>query len=237
MAAARKATKSYLLAWDPVRQKEAWRAPNPGIVNGGVLSTGGGLVFQGDGDGRFNAYSATDGRKLWSFDARDSIMAAPVTYLANGRQLVSVVVGFGGAVALVGGELVWDRQGPRRNLSRVLTFALDGRATLPVRSAPTRIPVAVVPAVGDAAMIEAGRRLYLNTCAVCHGAGAKSGGVLPDLRRSAALRDRAMFHAIVGEGILSERGMAGFSANYDPGKIETLRAYLAKRAREDAGQW
>lgn len=85
-------------------------------------------------------------------------------------------------------------------------------------------------------MIESGRMLYLNSCAVCHGASAKSGGVIPDLRRSAAIRDRQAFYAIVGEGILSGNGMVSFARNYSPQQIETIRAYLASRAREDVGK-
>jgi mono/diheme cytochrome c family protein len=219
-----------------VRQAAAWRAPNPGIVNGGVLSTGGGLVFQGDNDGRFNAYGAQDGRKLWSFDAQSAIMAAPITYSVKGRQYVTVLAGFGGAVALVGGEGAWGPDGPRRNRSRVLTFALDGAAPpLPPLAATRPGPIVAPPAVGDARMIAAGRLLYLNSCASCHGAGAKSAGVTPDLRRSGALTDAQAFYAVVGEGALAARGMASFRANYDAREIETIRAYLVARARQDAG--
>lgn len=230
-------SKAYLMAWNPATQKPVWRASNPGIVNGGVLSTGGNLVFQGDNDGRFNAYDATKGAKLWSFDAQDAVMAAPVTYSLGGKQYVSVVVGFGGAVALVGGESAWGKAGPRHNKSRVLTFALDGTAPpLPRRQQAPPSPVASVPPVGDATMVEAGRMLYLNTCAVCHGASAKSGGVLPDLRRSGAITDEKAFYAIVGKGVLADRGMVSFARNYSPAQIETIRAYLASRAREDAGK-
>lgn len=237
LKAAMSRSKAYLMAWDPVGQRAVWRAPNPGIVNGGVLSTGGHLVFQGDNDGRFNAYDAAKGTKLWSFDAQDAVMAAPVTFRTGGKQYVSVVVGFGGAVALVGGESAWGKAGPRHNKSRVLTFSIDGAgAALPPRPQPLMSVVASVPSVGDAAMVESGRMLYLNSCAVCHGASAKSGGVLPDLRRSAAIKDRQAFYAIVGQGILTNDGMVSFARNYSPQQIETLRAYLASRAREDAGR-
>ena len=41
----------------------------------------GNLVFQGRSDGVLCAYRATDGKKLWEFDAGTGIMAPPVTYL------------------------------------------------------------------------------------------------------------------------------------------------------------
>ena len=54
-----------LIAWDPVKQKEAWRQEHVSPWNGGTLTTAGNLVFQGTADGRFVAYNATSGEKLW----------------------------------------------------------------------------------------------------------------------------------------------------------------------------
>jgi quinohemoprotein ethanol dehydrogenase len=54
----------FLLAWDPVRQKEVWRQSDAGVTNGGALSTHGGLVFQGLADGQFVAYDAVSGAAL-----------------------------------------------------------------------------------------------------------------------------------------------------------------------------
>jgi quinohemoprotein ethanol dehydrogenase len=45
----------YLIAWNPVTQKEVWRVQHPGLWNGGTLATAGGLVFQGTADGYFKA--------------------------------------------------------------------------------------------------------------------------------------------------------------------------------------
>ena len=57
------AGKSFLVAWDPVKQRAAWQQPTPGPHNGGTLATAGDLVFQGQADGYINAYGASDGRK------------------------------------------------------------------------------------------------------------------------------------------------------------------------------
>ena len=66
----------HLLAWDPVKQEPAWRVQHRGFWNGGALSTAGGLVFQGTGDGRFAAYDARDGDLLWEVQSTTGIMAA-----------------------------------------------------------------------------------------------------------------------------------------------------------------
>ncbi|MBL8267743.1 PQQ-dependent dehydrogenase, methanol/ethanol family [Steroidobacter sp.] len=236
-AEALKIPKGFLIAWDPVAQREVWRAPNPGWVNGGVLSTAGNLVFQGDADGMFNAHDARNGKVLWSFDGQSGILAAPISYAVNGKQYVSVVVGFGGAVALVGGEAMWGKQGPRRNKSRVLTFALDGSApALPPLDTLAQIPWNPPAAVGDAKTIQQGRMFYLNTCAPCHGGNVKSAGVIRDLRHSGAIASKEAFYAIVGEGALTERGMVSFKENYDAQEIEAIRAFIVSVARRDAAR-
>ena len=59
-----------LLAWDPVARAARWSVENPVIVNSGVLSTAGNLVFQGQGTGEFAAYAGDSGRTLWSLQDR-----------------------------------------------------------------------------------------------------------------------------------------------------------------------
>ena len=53
--------KGRLLAWDPVKQQEAWRVEHKGPWNGGTLTTAGNLVFQGTADGKLVAYRADNG--------------------------------------------------------------------------------------------------------------------------------------------------------------------------------
>ena len=67
----------HLVAWNPVEQREVWNVSLPLVESGGVLTTAGNLVFQGRSDGMFCAYRATDGKKLWEFDAGTGIMAPP----------------------------------------------------------------------------------------------------------------------------------------------------------------
>ena len=62
------------------------------IVMGGVLSTDGGLVFGGD-DTHMVALDASHGKELWSFSPGVGIAAAPVTYLANGKQQITLLAG------------------------------------------------------------------------------------------------------------------------------------------------
>ena len=87
--------KGRLLAWNPVTQKAAWQVEYGKPWNGGVLSTAGGLVFEGTSAGTFDAYDAEDGRPVWKFDAQTGVMAGPISYSVAGRQYVAVVAGLG----------------------------------------------------------------------------------------------------------------------------------------------
>jgi PQQ-dependent dehydrogenase (methanol/ethanol family) len=85
----------YLLAWDPVAQKERWRAAGGGAIGGGTVTTAGNLVLQVVPDGRFIAYSADNGEKLLEVATGQRGMGPPVTYQLDGRQYVSFLAGQG----------------------------------------------------------------------------------------------------------------------------------------------
>jgi hypothetical protein len=63
-----------------------------------------------------------------------------------------------------------------------------------------------------------------------------SGGVLPDLRYSAALSNADLWKSIVLQGSLKERGMASFAAELDPGQTELIRSYVIRRANESIAE-
>lgn len=234
--AMRKAISGYLLAWNPVTQRPAWRVPHSTISNGGLLATAGDLVFQGTGDGTFEAYHAVTGKRLWRFDTQDIPMAAPITYSVADEQYITVVVGWGGAVAMSGGVAGWSVKGPRVNKSRVLTFKLNGQATLASATSVTSTRPSPPPQFADQATIAAGAYDFTRTCAVCHGPAAIGSGGAPDLRYSATLGNKAAWEAVIIDGILADRGMVSFSKNYSATQIEAMRAYVIERARVTVNQ-
>ena len=60
---------------------------------GGTLTTAGNLVFAGEGNGYFNAYNATTGEKLWSFQAGAGVNSAPMSFTLDGKQYIAVAAG------------------------------------------------------------------------------------------------------------------------------------------------
>ena len=139
-----------------------------------LLSTAGNLVFQGTADGRFVAYRASDGEQLWEGHAGTGVIAAPVTYLLDGKQYVSVLAGWGGAFGLVSGSVTHDSGGDGKG--RLLTFAL-GTGENP----PTQVVLDRITAPGE---VFDGERIFHKYCAACHGGGAVAMVGMKDLRKS-----------------------------------------------------
>lgn len=219
--------KGQLIAWDPVRQREVWRVQYDGPWNGGVLATHGNLVFQGNATGQVQAFAADDGRKLWSFEAGTGIIAPPVSYSVDGQQYVAVMAGYGGAYPLSSPFV--DNPRPMPN-GRLLVFKLGGTAPYSVTSIPNP-PAVEVSGTFTPAQVTRGQMLYESSCGVCHGPAAASSGVLPDLRRRASLTDAATWKRVVIDGALQDRGMRSFSRYLTPADAESVRAYVAGRAR------
>ena len=223
--------KGYLLAWDPVAQKEVWRSEHVGPWNGGIVATAGNVVIQGDATGHMNAYRADTGEKLWSIDVQSPIMAAPVSYEVNGEQYIAVLSGFGSAFSLQAGAHA-AQSGNIRNISRVLAFKVGGTATLPAAPPVQQLVLNPPPATADAATVSAGDQLFGRYCAACHGENAVGGGVVPDLRASSFLGND-FFYEIVLNGAMKDAGMAPFKAVLNQKDAAAIRAYLIKRANED----
>jgi quinohemoprotein ethanol dehydrogenase len=96
--------RGFVVAWDPVANKERWRIDfNP---SGGALSTAGQLVFIGDNGGTFMALDPATGKALWQHKLMAGI-ATPVTYELDGTQYVAVMSGIAGG--------------------KVFAFTLDGK--------------------------------------------------------------------------------------------------------------
>ncbi len=231
--------KGALIAYDPLQQKVRWRVQHTYFWNGGTLATAGNLVFQGAADGYFSAYDALTGKALWRFNAGLGIISAPISYSVGGVQYVSVLVGYGGSNSA--GDVMnagWKYGAQPR---RLLSFRLDGAASLPPSAPPdfTLHPVKdsfTATGTADAgAEAGAGQLLFTVNCGACHGLSAISAGApAPDLRESPIAMDPAGLWAVVHDGALLERGMPRFE-QLDAAQVRQIQAYIRSRARESLG--
>lgn len=228
-----------LLAWSVAERRALWRVPYPTYLNGGVLATAGGLVFQGSIDGQFRAFAADSGKEVWRYDARAPLIAPPISYSVNGVQYVTVLTGMGMGFSMNAGSLIGpdvEKFGidPATQARRVLTFAFGGTKVLPPRATPAPAPHdhEFVP---DAKRMMTGFIAYETHCLSCHGDRAVGIGNGPDLRRSVMPLDAAAFEAVVIAGALETRGMPRFG-EFDRAKAEDIRHYLRSRMAQLRGE-
>jgi PQQ-dependent dehydrogenase (methanol/ethanol family) len=223
-----------LIAWDPVAKREVWRAAREGAANGGVLSTAGGLVFQGTGKGQLFALDAKSGTSLWSAETQSGVLAAPISYQVGDRQYVAVTVGTGGSWAMSGSEAN-AKGNDLPNISRLLVYALGGAAKLPPPPPRRTQPPTPPPATAPARVVARGEAVYINYCARCHARDTVNFGILPDLRYSDTLRSSDAWAGVVIGGQLAANGMASFASVLDADDAEAIRAYVIERANAAAG--
>lgn len=82
-----------VVAVDPANGETRWRFEMVTPTSGGMLTTGGGLVFTGDGQGYLMALDARTGKPLWHFQTGGHIIAPPVTYTFSGKQQITIAAG------------------------------------------------------------------------------------------------------------------------------------------------
>jgi len=82
-----------VVAIDPATAETRWRFEMVTPTSSGMLTTAGGLVFTGDGQGYLVALDARTGKPLWHFQTGGSIKAPPITYTLNGKQQIAIAAG------------------------------------------------------------------------------------------------------------------------------------------------
>ena len=208
-----------LIAWDPVKQKEAWRAEYASPWNGGTLTTAGNLVFQGSADGRFIAYNATTGEKLWEIPTGTGVVAAASTYLIDGKQYVSIAVGWGGVYGI--SNRATELQSP----GAVYTFALDGKAPPPA-FVKYQTEGLLKGVKYDPKDVPEGTAIYLAACATCHGwPGVDRGGNIRNLGYVPA-EEIANLKDIVFKGPFRDQGMPDFTGKLKDEDVLKIQAFI-----------
>lgn len=224
--------KGRLIAWDPSNQTPRWTVEHSNAWNGGVLSTAGGIVFQGRLEGEFAAYNAATGEKLWSRDVKSGAASGPGTYAIDGEQYVTITTGWGSAFGLSNGYAYDQTVAPV--VGKVVTFKLNGDGIIPEPNIVIKPKTPQAAQFASIETVQTGFELYHYNCMGCHGPFAISSGVLPDLRWSETTADTSAWKAIVLDGVLAANGMVSFNKYLSESDAEAIRAYVVKQAHEGA---
>ena len=228
--------RGVLRAWDPKKQTAAWEVDTSGewsgklfaIGNGGgVMTTAGGLVFQGRGSGELFAYDAANGELLHKLETGTSIHAAPISYSIDGEQYIAVMAATGNYhPPEIGADL-------DNSIGRILSFKLGGGPVpKPVEKSIKekkqamrlmKLPMPPLPPNGSSEQYKIGSAIYIRNCSGCHNNSA------PDLRRMNAETHKDFFK-IVLEGSRAEKGMASFSHVLKYEEARALQSFLIDMA-------
>lgn len=116
-----------LTAMDPTTNRIVWQHETTYPMGGGsgLLSTAGGLLFNGQPDGHLVAYDISDGTPVWRFQTGAGADAGVSTYEVDGEQYVAIMAGGNGVLRSQRGDYLW-------------AFKLGG--TLPEAPAPREPP-------------------------------------------------------------------------------------------------
>jgi alcohol dehydrogenase (cytochrome c) len=105
-----------------ITRQSVWQARQRAPQTSGVLATAGGIVFAGALDRSFSAYDDATGERLWNAVLSDVPSVAPISYVAEGRQYIAIVVGYGAPQAATFTALVPEITLPQGGSSAIWVF-------------------------------------------------------------------------------------------------------------------
>ena len=173
------------------------------------------------------AYDADSGEALWEHDTYASIVAPPITYELDGIQYVAILTGSDSFFPE-------DVRATYRygSIAKAVVFALGGDVEIPVPKTRDLAIPEQPELTASAEDVNRGDLLYHDICQFCHGAGARSGGAIPDLRMMSKERHNDYLAVVLG-GMLQDNGMASFADILDAADAERIRQYIISRAIKD----
>jgi alcohol dehydrogenase (cytochrome c) len=78
---------------DPQTGEAVWEYDQFDVSDSGMLTTATDLLFTGGREGYFHAIDARNGELLWKVNLGGQIVMAPVTFMVNGVQYLTVTSG------------------------------------------------------------------------------------------------------------------------------------------------
>jgi quinohemoprotein ethanol dehydrogenase len=213
-------------AIDATTGKIVWQKRWPESCYAGSATTAGNIVFIGRNNGALQAYNATNGTLLWSFQTGAGANNAPTIFRHDDKEYVAFYAAGNALAATPHGDNLW-------------LFSLDG--LLRQVAAPgggggvghageTPAPATTTPATtttGRAAgSATAGRQVFADNCATCHGAAGRGGNGGPDLT---TIRSAKQLSAVVKQVTNGGGGMPAFKGQLTSTQIDDVATYVTQK--------
>jgi quinohemoprotein ethanol dehydrogenase len=213
-------------AIDVTTGKIVWQKRWPESCYAGSATTAGNIVFIGRSDGRLQAYNATNGNLLWSFQTGAGANDAPTFFRRNGTEYVVFYAAGNALAASPHGDNLW-------------LFSLDGllsQVAAPggggagvehagaTKTPPKTTPgKTTTPAAGN---VTAGRQVFASNCSTCHGAMGHGGNGGPDLTTIPSAKQLSVVVKQVTNG---GAAMPAFKGQLTSAQINDVAAYVTQK--------
>ncbi len=209
-------------AIDATTGKIVWQKNWAEACYAGSATTAGNIVFIGRNDGRLQAYNATSGTLLWSFQTGAGANDAPTIFRRHGKEYVVFYAAGNALAATPHGDNLWlfsldGLLGPvaAPGVGSGVGHAGEGKPTAPAKpAAPATVSVA------------AGKQVFASNCSTCHGALGRGGNGGPDLTTIPSAKQVSVVVKQVTNG---GAGMPSFKGQLTTAQINDVAAYVTQK--------
>jgi alcohol dehydrogenase (cytochrome c) len=207
-----------------------WQKHWPEACYAASATTAGNVVFIGRNDGRLQAYNATNGTLLWSFQTGAGANDGPTIFRHNGKEYLVFYAGGNALAATPHGDNLWlfsldgllDEVAPAGGGAGV---GHAGETPAPAQTTPTTTTKAGTTTTAGADLT-VGRQVFASNCSTCHGSGGHGGNGGPDLTTIPSAKQLSVVVKQVRNG---GPGMPAFKGQLTDAQINDVAAYVTKK--------
>lgn len=202
-----------LTAIDATDGSVAWLKTWPDACYSGTVTTAGNLVFVGRNNGELQAYDARNGNQLWSFQTGAGANDTVSVFEQDGNEYVAFLSAGNSLMASAHGDSLW-------------LFSLDGTMG-PAPPPGAGSGTGHAGEGGNEATVDpaAGKPVFADNCAGCHGVSGTGGNGGPDLTAIPSATDEATVMKQVQNG---GGGMPAFRGTLTQKQIQDVTAYVTQ---------